>query len=354
LFLERQQSRIVSSRLPSRFEMRRAGQFLILLIAVSLAAVFLFSRVIIVRMPGESYRDTLPPLSAAQSELARRLESRVSLLAADIGERNLFSHRSLEQAARYIAASFEASALRVAIHDFVVRGITVRNVEAVIPGRERDAGVVVVGAHYDSVRGSPGANDNASGVAALLEIGRALRGREFRREIRLVAFVNEEEPFSYTESMGSVRYARHMVEQGMGVTAMVSLETIGYYTDDPGTQRYPFPLSYFYPDSGNFIGFVGNPASGTLVRTMVRSFRQYARFPSEGIAAPERIPGVGWSDHWAFWQQGVPAVMVTDTALYRYREYHTSGDTPRIIVYDRLARVVEGLIAVIAELAEGE
>jgi hypothetical protein len=333
--------------------MSRVVPFLIVLIALSAAAVFLFTQVIVIRMPGKSYRGALPPLSAAQSELAKRLESDVSVLAGDIGERNLFRHQSLERTARHVAASFEASGHRIAFQDFVVRGITVRNVEGLIPGREPEAGIVVIGAHYDSVRGSPGANDNASGVAALLELGRMLRERSFRRGLRLVAFVNEEEPFSYTESMGSVRYARHLVEQNLRVAAMVSLETIGYYTDDPGTQRYPFPLSYFYPDKGNFIGFVGNPASRALVRTMVRTFRESARFPSEGLAAPERIPGVGWSDHWAFWQQGVPAVMVTDTALYRYREYHTSADRPRIVAYDRLARVVEGLVPVIIQLADG-
>jgi len=332
--------------------MRRVAPFLIVPIVVMATAVFLFTQVIVIHMPGKSYRGALPPLSSAQSALAKRLESDVRSLAGDIGERNLFRHQSLERAARHIAASFRASEHEVAFQDFVVRGNTVRNVEGLIPGQEPEAGVVVIGAHYDSVQGSPGANDNASGVAALLEVGRALRGRSFRRDIRLAAFVNEEEPFSYTESMGSVRYARHLAERGVRVTAMVSLETIGYYTDDPGTQRYPFPLSYFYPDRGNFIAFVGNPASRTLVRAMVRTFRQSARFPSEGLAAPERIPGVGWSDHWAFWQQGVPAVMVTDTALYRYHEYHTPGDTPRILAYDRFARLVEGLITVIAQLAE--
>lgn len=334
--------------------MRRARLILIALLAVSAAAVFLFTQVIILDMPGKSYRGALPPLSSAQAALARRLESDVRSLAGDIGERNLFRHESLERAARYVAESLTASGHEVGFQEFTVRGQTVRNVEAVISGREPDAGVVVVGAHYDSVQGSPGANDNASGVAALLELGRALKGRNFKREVRLVAFVNEEEPFSYTESMGSVRYARHLIDQRKKVAAMVSLETIGYYTDDPGTQRYPFPLSYFYPDIGNFIGFVGNPASKTQVRKMVRTFRTHARFPSEGLAAPDRIAGIGWSDHWSFWQQGLPAVMVTDTALFRYQEYHSPNDTPRILAYERFARVVEGLIAVVLDLANDD
>lgn len=335
-----------------RVQMRPAGLILTALVVVVAAAVFVFTQVLVIDMPGNSYRGALPPLSASQSALAKRLQSDVRSLAGDIGERNLFRHGSLARAARHVAASFEAAGHEVEFQEFIVRGNTVRNVEAVIPGKNPDAGIVVVGAHYDSVQGSPGANDNASGVAALLELGRAFRGLNFKRGVRLVAFVNEEEPFFYTEAMGSVRYARHLLEQGEQVAAMVSLETVGYYTDDPGTQRYPAPLSYFYPDRGNFIGFVGNPASKTQVRRMIRAFRQSARFPSEGIAAPEQIPGVGWSDHWAFWRQGVSAVMVTDTALYRYRQYHTPEDTPSILAYDRFARVVEGLIAVIVDLAD--
>ncbi len=335
--------------------MRRAGLFLIALaVFIAASAAFVFSQVIVLTMPGESYRGALPPLSPAQAELARQLERDVRVLAEDIGERNLFRHGSLERSARYIEEAMKASGHAVARHSFTVRGITVSNVEATIPGKDSEAGIVVIGAHYDSVQGTVGANDNASGVAALLALARALEGRSFRSGMRLVAFVNEEEPFSYSESMGSVRYARHLAAQGQRVAAMVSLETIGYYVDGPGNQRYPFPLAYFYPDTGNFIAFVGNPASKNQVQKMVWAFRETARFPSEGLAAPDRIAGVGWSDHWSFWQQGMPAVMVTDTALYRYREYHTPKDTPDILVYDRFARVVEGLIAVAVDLAEGE
>ncbi len=332
--------------------MGRAGLILIALLLAS-APVVVFTQVIVLSMPGESYRGALPPLSQGQVDLAERLQEDVNTLAGDIGERNLFRHGTLKRSAQHIEAALKASGHAVALHEFVVRGVTVSNVEASIPGRDPDAGIVVIGAHYDSVRGSPGANDNASGVAALLELGRAFKGRAFKRGIRLVAFVNEEMPFTYTQSMGSVRYAQRLAAQGEKVAGMVSLETIGYYTDAPGTQRYPSPLSYFYPDTGNYIGFVGNPASKEQVRRMVRTFRKSARFPSEGLAAPDRIAGIGWSDHWSFWQRGLPAVMVTDTALFRYRQYHTPKDTPEILDYDRLARVVEGLIAVAADLADG-
>ncbi len=334
--------------------MSRFTIVLIVLLAIVAGGVIAFRQMIVMDMPGESYRGELAPLSPAQSALSKRLEMDVHALAGEIGERNLFRNDTLERAALYIEKSFQAAGHEVKSQEFLVRGKTVRNVETVILGRDPAAGIVVAGAHYDSVPGSPGANDNASGVAALLELGRALRQGSFERSIHLVAFVNEEQPFARTTAMGSAQYAGRLVEQGKKVAAMLSLETIGYYTDEPGSQRYPFPVSYFYPDTGNFIGFVGNPPSKELVRRMVRTFRENARFPSEGLAAPASIRGVDQSDHWAFWQRGLPAVMVTDTALYRYHEYHTAEDTPRILAYDRLARVVEGLVAVVVNLANGD
>jgi Zn-dependent M28 family amino/carboxypeptidase len=132
---------------------------------------------------------------------------------------------------------------------------------------------------------------------------------------------------------------------------MIALETVGYYTNARGSQRYPFPLGFFYPDTGNFIGFVGNLASGRLVYQVVKAFRQSTRFPSEGAALPGWVVGVHWSDHWSFWKEGFPAMMVTDTALFRYPYYHSFADTPEKLDYASMARVVGGLGHVIAELA---
>ena len=151
--------------------------------------------------------------------------------------------------------------------------------------------------------------------------------------------------------MGSLVYAKRCQELGDNVVAMLSLEMLGCYSDEPGTQKYPSLFSLFYPSTGNFIGFVGNFASRKLVRQCITAFRRHVDFPSEGAALPESIPGVGWSDHWSFWQVGYPALMVTDTALYRYDHYHLRSDTPDKIDFDRFARVVKGLEVVIAELA---
>jgi len=220
-----------------------------------------------------------------------------------------------------------------------------------VPGGARAEEIVVVGAHYDSARGTPGANDNGSGVAAMLELARIFREAKLARTVRFVAFVNEEPPFSNTDEMGSRQYARRTKARGEKVVGMLSLETIGWYSDHRGTQRYPFPLSLFYPSRGNFLGFVGNLDSRALLHEAIGSFRRHAAFPSEGIAAPRSIPGVDWSDHAPFWDEGYPALMLTDTAPYRYPHYHSAQDTPDKVDYERLARVVTGLAGMLRDLA---
>ena len=278
-------------------------------------------------MPGRSYAGALQ-FSDAEQELARRLRAHVEALAH--APRNT----DLDGAARYIAAQFPTARE----HQFQSRGRTVRNIES-------GAGTIVVGAHYDSVPESPGADDNASGVAVLLELAR------MQLPARFVAFANEEMPYFLTDEMGSQAYAARARREGERISAMLSLEMLGFYRDAPGSQRYPPPLGLFYPDRGDFIAFVGDLGARSLVRRSVELFRAYAQFPSEGVAAPGFIPGVSWSDHWSFRQHGYPALMVTDTAFYRYAHYHLPSDTPEKLDYLRMARVTLGLAALIKELA---
>ena len=188
-------------------------------------------------------------------------------------------------------------------------------------------------------------------VAAVLELARLFREAKPARTLRLVAFVNEEPPFFKTNQMGSRVYARRSKERGENIVAMFSLETIGYYSEQPGSQRYPFPLGLFYPSRGDFLAFVSNFSSRPLLHEAIAVFRRQAEFPSQGVAAPALLPGVDWSDHASFWEQGYPALMLTDTALYRYPWYHSAQDTPDKVDYARLARVVGGLRAMLAELA---
>ena len=303
------------------------------------------------RMPGKSYAGPLLPLTQQESALRDGLRRDVEELAGEIGERHVWAPDRLGAAASFIETSLADAGYQVHRQQYVVGGQTCSNIEAEIAGTDLGDEIVIVGAHYDTVPGSPGANDNASGVAGVLALARLLAGSSMSRTLRFVLFVNEEPPHFHTEQMGSMVYAERCRERGENVVAMVCLETIGYYSDEKGSQSYPFPFSVLYPSTGNFIGFVGNLSSRGLVRKVVGAFRRHAHFPSEGGAVPAWVPGVGWSDHWSFWQQGYPALMVTDTAPFRYPYYHSHMDTPDMIDYDRMARVVGGLEGVVAELA---
>jgi hypothetical protein len=303
-------------------------------------------------MPGASHTGPLQSLTREETQLADRLRRHLRMLGEDIGERNIWREGTLAATADYIDDAFQSMGYAVVSQEYVSRGTRVRNVETGNEGGSRADEVIVIGAHYDTVQGSPGANDNGSGVAALLEIARHLHDKPLARSVRFVAFVNEEAPFFYTWDMGSHRYARRARERGENIIAMLSLETIGYYSDAERSQHYPNPLyAWLYPDRGDFIGFVGNVASRKLVRRCLRSFRSHTGFPSEGVAAPGGMMGIHWSDHWSFWEEDYPALMVTDTALFRYPHYHAPSDTPDKIDYERLARVVSGLGRVTEDLA---
>jgi Zn-dependent M28 family amino/carboxypeptidase len=288
------------------------------------------------------------------SALARRLETHVTRLAADIGERNVWHPEALQAAADYIRAEFAGTGLACGCLPYEAAGQTVYNLDAELPGTDPGGALVIVGAHYDSVRGSPGANDNASGVAATIELLSLLRDGSRSCPIRFVCFPNEEPPFFRSRTMGSRAYAGELRRQGKQVRVMLSLETIGCYLDEPGSQQYPFPLRFFYPDCGNFIGFVGNLASAGHVRRASAAFRAAVSFPCEQAALPSWIPGVGWSDQWSFWREGYPALMVTDTAPFRYEHYHCSTDTADKLDYGRMAQVVQGLKAVVSTFAQDE
>ncbi len=312
-----------------------------------LAALVVF----VVRMPDRSFAGIPRPLSADERQTCERIVSHLTHLAGTIGERNMQHYAALDDTRDYIAAAFAEMGYRVRQEPLNARGRSVRNIVATHHGASGPA--VVVGAHYDTVLGSPGANDNGSGVAGLLELARLLYGRPQAASVRFVAFVNEEEPYFGTAAMGSLHHAREAQRRGETITAMLALETIGYYSQQPSSQDYPVPLKWFYPSTGNFVGFVGNMRSRCLVHTAVAAFRNEATIPSEGIAAPELIRDIGRSDHWSFWQIGVPALMVTDTANFRYRQYHGADDTPDIIDYDSLTRVVYGLAASVVAIAAG-
>lgn len=284
--------------------------------------------------------------------LAEALRQHVEYLAGEIGERNVFHPEALKAAEAYLTATWQALGFEVKRQVYEVEGVASANLEVTLPGQERAEEILLLGAHYDSVLGCPGANDNSSGVAVLLELSRRLRSIPSPRTLRFVAFVNEEPPFFFTRQQGSRHYAQMARRRGDDIRLMLSLETMGYYCDRPGCQRYPPLFRFFYPSRGNFIGFISNLRSRRQLRKLTEAFRAASDFPVEQAATFAWIPGVAWSDHLSFWRENYPALMVTDTAFYRYPCYHLPCDTPEKLDYERLARVTEGLAGALRQLAQ--
>ncbi|HWW14872.1 MAG TPA: M20/M25/M40 family metallo-hydrolase [Candidatus Dormibacteraeota bacterium] len=323
------------------------------MVAAALGLALLAGLVWILRMtqmPLKSYTRPLPPLSSPQSEIEGRLSTGVKYLSETIGERNVWRAGSLPVAVNYLRDNLQQSGYAVTEQTYRVEDQEVSTLEVSIAGSENAGETIIVGAHYDTVAGTVGADDNATGVAAVLELARQFRGSKPRKTVRFVILVNEEPPFFQTSRMGSLVYAQQLRRENVRVSAMISLEMLGFYSDVPGSQKYPALLSLFYPSRGNFIGFVSNSESRDLVRRSIRAFRESTSFPSEGIAAPGDWPGIGWSDQWSFWQENYPAIMITDTALFRYPYYHTPLDTANRLDFDRMARVVEGVQRVVESL----
>jgi Zn-dependent M28 family amino/carboxypeptidase len=301
------------------------------------------------QVPGRSYRGPMPAMTQAQLALAAQLSLHVHAIGAK--EHNTGHPEALKEVAAYIQGQLDGIGYAVAVQAFPSADQTVQNLEVEIKGSARPDEIVVIGAHYDSAHGSPGANDNGSGTAMVLELARSFKERRPQRTLRFVFFTNEEPPHFGTATMGSRVYANRSRARGDRITAMLSLETVGYYDDAAGSQRYPNIFSPFFPDSGNFLAFVGDLRSRELVHQSIATFRAARQFPSEAIATFPWIKGINWSDHSAFWNNGYPAMMMTDTATFRYPYYHSSRDTPDKVNYQRMAQLFAGVDAVVGTLA---
>jgi hypothetical protein len=331
---------------------RRTLVIAVLSVVVVLVGAVLGAYYYMLGVPGTPHQGSLPALTADERALAARLKTHIAAIAAH--EHNIDTYDDLEKAARYIERALTGYGYKTVPQQFTVRGKQVRNIEATIEAGMPDAETIVVGAHYDSAIGTPGANDNATGTAAVLELAQLLadlKGKAGKR-IRLVLFVNEELPYFGTPEMGSLQYAKRLAERSERVTAMYSLETLGFYSDAAGSQKYPAPFGLVFSDRGDFISFVGMLGSRQLLQDAMRSFRSHTQFPTIGGVSPGFIPGIAWSDHWAFAQHGFQALMITDTALFRYPHYHKPTDTPDKIDNERLARVVKGIERVVRDQAQ--
>lgn len=331
----------------------RRKLFLLLAAVVLLGAGAVGALSYLTRVPGTPHQGDLPPITAEERAIAATLKRHIATVAA--AEHNIAHYDELEKVASYLERTLSSLGYSIGRQTFVADGKPVRNIDAVIEpaGGTTDPEVLVVGAHYDSAPDTPGANDNASGTAAVLELARLLQDLQgkTRKRIRLVFFVNEEPPYFRTAQMGSLHYARALRDRKERVTAMLSLETLGYYSDAPGSQNYPPPFGLIFPDKANFVSFVGLLNSRPLVHKTIESFRAHTAFPSIGGTAPGIIPGIGWSDHWAFAEYGFQGVMITDTATFRYPHYHEPTDTPDKVDTEKLARIVKGIERVVRDLA---
>jgi hypothetical protein len=311
-------------------------------------------------MPGHSYSGPVDTARPDTRRLAEGLRGSVYELSEMIGERHIDRPERMDAAVHYIQTRLSQAGYSVWRQAYpctpTCRQPTgchkemVANLVAEVEGASSDE-ILVVGAHYDTAMNTPGADDNASGVACGLALAERFAGSRPQRTIRFVFFANEEPPFFQTPEMGSWVYAKRCRELDEKIVWMASLEMMGYYSDQPKSQHYPFPFNLLYPSKANFIAFVSNFDSGGSLRKTVGLFRKSCRFPSEGGMVPEWIREGGFSDQWSFWQFGYPGMMITDTSFFRYSYYHNWGDTHEKLDYGRMAVVTEGLEKVIAKLA---
>lgn len=298
---------------------------------------------------------TQPLLTRAQPNSVRtvdpaRLEAHVRKLSVDFSPRDVGHLENLDRAAAYIAGELTQAGGSVSEQGYRVENRSYRNVIAHFGPDTPER--IVVGAHYDACMPLPGADDNASGVAGLIELARLLGAKAPTIRVDLVAFSTEEPPYFGTTGMGSSVHALSLKKENVRVRAMLSLEMIGYFSDERGSQHFPAGfLSAFYPSTGNYIGVVGRVSDGLLARRVKSAMSQAAPMPVFSISAPSILPGIDFSDQLNYWHAGYSAVMITDTAFYRNLNYHTQHDTAEKLDYKRMAMVVEGVYAAVVDLA---
>lgn len=299
---------------------------------------------------GKSYRGPLADLTQEERSCCGRIKADVQMFSETIGERNTLCYENLLSSQTFIECRFRVLGYDVRIEQYEADGGLVANIEAEKRGLKFPEEILLVGAHYDSSPGSPGADDNSTGVAALLELARAFKDVQIDRTLRFVAFVNEEPPFFLTELMGSRVYVQGVKAREENLLGMICFDSLGYYSSIPDSQQYPSPLERFYPDKGDFIAFVSNPQSALFLEKCIRTFRKTTKFPSEALIAPDSIQEVEFSDHSSFWKEGYHAIMVTNTAFFRNRHYHLPSDTTSTIDFERMTRVVSGIGKVLGKL----
>lgn len=291
-------------------------------------------------------------MSYDKTEIAERARRIVTELSTRFPSRNGLNPPALLGAAEFVESEFRRLGFEVESQQYFAHGVPVRNIAVVKQGANPAKPCIVLGAHYDSVIGTPGADDNASGVAAVLELARLMKDCSNQRSIHFVAFPHEEPPYFYTDRMGSRRYAKRMYDEDRRVQVMFALEMLGY-AGERMEQKYPFPFLRQlggYPKYGNYIALVGNIRSRKMVARVREQMRRACAVGVESLNAPGFLPPLFLSDHSSFWRYSFPAMMVTDTAFLRNPHYHMPSDTADTLNYDFLAEVVMGLYFVVTQL----
>ncbi|MCM8795927.1 MAG: M28 family peptidase [Candidatus Omnitrophica bacterium] len=280
------------------------------------------------------------------------IKKHIEFLAVDLGERNYIQYQNLKRAQDYIKEEFRSYGYILKEQVYSLGNQDFENIIATKIGKDKKDKIIIICAHYDSAYGSPGADDNASGVAGILELARLISSQDLDKTIKFIAFCNEEPPFYMSTDMGSFRYAKNASKMKEDIEAVLCLESIGFYQDKRNSQTYPLFLHFFYPDKGNFIAMVSNFKSGHLLKKIVKEFRSASSFPIEYLVAPlSLVPAIGLSDNWSFWHFGYKAIMITDTAFYRNPYYHSPQDTLDKLDCQKIALLIEGLYKVILNLA---
>lgn len=283
------------------------------------------------------------PASGSDPEV-ENLYKHVHYLTVRIGSRSVNEYEKIKETKDYIETVLKDLGFDYTFQTYQCMGNAFSNIIVTIPGQKEPEKIFIIGAHYDTVLGTPGADDNASAVATLLEMCRLLKGYLPSKTLKLIFFVLEEPPAFRTSYMGSYVYAKKAKENKEKIYGMISLEMLGYYNNIKGAQMYPLPLmGFFYPKVPNFIGVVGNLKSRKLVNKIANSIKKNSPIPVETLSTIKCVPGVDFSDHGSFWKMGYPAVMITDTAFYRNPNYHTPDDTIETLDFDQMAKLLQGL-----------
>jgi len=324
---------------------RRVKRVLLVLVLLIISFLF-FSFWYMMRCKGDWKGEPLErQLKAELGEIKKGMESDIGYLQ-NLGPRNSENepnYKQLRQCEEWIKQGWESQGYVVKKHTFSIKGKEYSNLEIEIKGRTVPSEIIIISAQYDTLPDSPGANNNGSGMAILFQLSHLLRKHTPDRTLRLLNFVNEEDPFFGTEMMGSFQYAKRCRQRGEEIRVMLSLDALGIYKDEPGSQRLPFPFSIFYPDRGNFLAFIGNLRSRKYIKEATKGFKKGSSFPIEAGVVPEWIEAADWSDHRSFWKFGYPGIMVTDTGGFRSIYHTTKEDTLEKLDFEAMSRIVIGM-----------